>query len=248
MCISTLIYFYVTRYVWDWPLSKALLLAGMFLCFDLSFFGANLLKFFDGGWFAVSVAVFLFVIMVTWRDGRTLLRKSFEQVQVPLDVLMSDITTYKLVRTPGTGFFLSVSPAGTPIVLLHLLKHTEALPERVFILSMVSTDSPYVPPEKRVEITDRGLGFYRIVASYGFMETPNISEIIDLLNIHGLDVDSYATTFYLGRESLLTTGSSKMAPWRKGLFALLSRNAWNVSNFFGIPPGRVVELGSQIEL
>ena len=248
MCISTLIYFYVTRYVWSWPLWKALLLAGLFLCFDLSYFGANLLKFFDGGWFAVSVAVFLFIIMVTWRDGRALLRKSFEQALVPLDVLMSDLTTYKVMRTPGTAFFLSVSPTGTPIVLLHLLKHNEALPERVFVLSMVSTDTPYVPLEKRLEITDKGLNFYRIVASYGFMETPSVPEIIDLLNDHGLEVDSFATSFYLGRESLLTTGSSKMARWRKGLFAYLSRNAWNVSTFFGIPPGRVVELGSQVEL
>jgi KUP system potassium uptake protein len=248
MCISTLIYFYVTRYVWNWPLWRALLLAGVFLCFDLSYFGANLLKFFDGGWFAVSVAVFLFTIMVTWRDGRAVLRKHFEESQVPLDVLMYDITTYKLVRTPGTAFFLSVSPAGTPLVLLHLLKHNEALPERVFILSMIATETPYVPREKRLEITDKGLGFYRIVASYGFMETPNIPVIIDMLNESGLDVDSFATSFYLGRESLLTTGSSKMARWRKGLFAFLSRNAWNVSNFFGIPPGRVVELGSQVEL
>jgi KUP system potassium uptake protein len=248
MCISTLVYYHITRYNWGWPLWKSLLLAGIFLCFDVSYFGANLLKFFDGGWFAVSVAVFLFIMMVTWRDGRAILRKRFEESQVPLEVLMSDITTYKLVRTPGTAFFLSVSPAGTPLVLLHLLKHTEALPERVFILSIGSTDSPYVPREKRLEVTDKGLGFYRIVVSYGFMETPSISEIIDLANERGLDVDSYATSFYLGRESLLTTGSSKMSPWRKGLFAFLSRNAWNVSNFFGIPPGRVVELGSQVEL
>ena len=248
MCISTLIYFYVTRYVWSWPLWKALLLAGMFLCFDVSYFGANLLKFFDGGWFAVSVAVFLFVIMVTWRDGREVLRKRFEESQVPLDVLIGDITTYKLVRTPGTAFFLSVSPSGTPIVLLHLLKHNEALPERVFILSMVSTDMPYVPRAQRIRITDKSLGFYRVIASYGFMETPSIPEVIDLLNEHGVEVDTFATSFYLGRESLLTSGSSKMARWRKGLFAFLSRNAWNVSNFFGIPPGRVVELGSQVEL
>jgi KUP system potassium uptake protein len=248
MAITTLIYFFVTRYNWGWPLWKSLLPSSIFLFFDLSYFGANLLKFFDGGWFAVSVAVFLFVIMVTWRDGRAVLRKSFEQAQVPLDVLISDIIGFKLVRTPGTAFFLSVSPTGTPIVLLHLLKHIEALPERVFILSLVSTDTPYVPQEKRVEITDKGLGFCRIVASYGFMETPKIQEIINLLNLHGLDVDSFATSFFLGRESLLTTGSSKMARWRKGLFAFLSRNAWNVSNFFGIPPGRVVELGSQVEL
>ena len=248
MAITTLIYFFVTRYNWGWPLWKSLLPSSIFLFFDLSYFGANLLKFFDGGWFAVSVAVFLFVVMVTWRDGRAVLRKSFELAQVPLDLLISDITGFKLARTPGTAFFLSVSPTGTPIVLLHLLKHIEALPERVFILSLVSTDTPYVPREKRVEITDKGLGFCRIVASYGFMETPNIQEIIDLLNVHGLDVDIFATSFFLGRESLLTTGSSKMTRWRKGLFAFLSRNAWNVSNFFGIPPGRVVELGSQVEL
>jgi len=248
MCISTLIYFYVTRYVWSWPLWKALLLAGMFLCFDVSYFGANLLKFFDGGWFAVSVAVFLFLIMVTWRDGREILRKRFEESRVSLDVLIGDITTYKLVRTPGTAFFLSVSPSGTPIVLLHLLKHIEALPERVFILSMVSTDTPYVPRAQRIMITDKTLGFYRVIASYGFMETPNIPEVIDLLNEHGVEVDTFATSFYLGRESLLTSGPSKMVRWRKGLFAFLSRNAWNVSNFFGIPPGRVVELGSQVVL
>ncbi len=248
MAITTLIYFFVTRYGWGWPLWKSLLPSSIFLFFDLSYFGANLLKFFDGGWFAVSVAVILFVIMVTWRDGRVVLRKNFEQAHIPLEVLIADITNFKLVRSPGTAFFLSVSPTGTPLVLLHLLKHIEALPERVFILSLVSTDTPYVPREERLEITDRGLGFCRIVASYGFMETPNIQEVISLLNAHGLDIDIFTTSFFLGRESLLTTGSSKMARWRKGLFALLSRNAWNVSNFFGIPPNRVVELASQVEL
>jgi KUP system potassium uptake protein len=134
------------------------------------------------------------------------------------------------------------------VVLLHLLKHVEALPEKVIILSIVSSDTPYVPREKRLEITDKGYGFHRIVASYGFMETPSIPEVIELANESGLDLDIYAISFYLGRESLLTTGTGKMARWRKGLFGFLSRNAWNVSTYFGIPPGRVVELGSQVEL
>ncbi len=248
MCISTIIYFYICRYNWNWPLWQALPLAGLFFFFDFSFFSANLLKFIDGGWFAVSVAVVLFTIMVTWRDGRAALRKRFEEAQVPLDVLMYDIATYKLVRTPGTAFFLSVSPLGTPIVLLHLLKHTDALPERVFILSIVSTDTPHVPREQKLDVTDKGYGFYRVVASYGFMETPRVPEIIEMLNEQGLDIDIYATSFYLGRESLLTSGPTKMAAWRKALFAFLSRNAWNVSTFFGIPPGQVVELGSQVEI
>jgi KUP system potassium uptake protein len=131
---------------------------------------------------------------------------------------------------------------------LHLLKHTESLPERVFILSMIPTDTPFVSPAQRLEITDKGHGFFRIIASYGFMETPSVPEIIDLANEQGLEIDIFATSFYLGRESLRTTGPGKMAPWRKGLFAFLSRNAWDVSTFFGIPPGRVVELGSQVEI
>jgi KUP system potassium uptake protein len=134
------------------------------------------------------------------------------------------------------------------VVLLHLLKHVEALPETVIILSIVSSDIPYVPRDQRLEITDKGHGFYRIIATYGFMETPNVPEIIDLANERGLDVDIYSVSFYLGRESLLTTGPSKMAGWRKGLFGFLSRNAWNVATYFGIPAGRVVELGSQVEL
>jgi KUP system potassium uptake protein len=248
MGITTLIYYYVVRYNWNWPLWKALLPVSIFLFFDLSYFGANLLKFVDGGWFAIGVAVILTIIMITWRDGRTILRKRFEEAQIPVDVLMYDIAKYKLTRTPRTGFFLTLSPQGTPVVLLHLLKHVEALPEKVVILSIVSSETPYISREKRLEIIDKGYGFYRIVATYGFMETPNVPEIIELANERGMDFDIYAISFYLGRESLLTTGTGKMARWRKGLFSFLSRNAWNVSTYFGIPPGRVVELGSQVEL
>ena len=115
-----------------------------------------------------------------------------------MDVLMYDIATYKLVRTPRTGFFLTLSPQGTPVVLLHLLKHVEALPEKVIILSMVSSDTPYVPREQRLEITDKGYGFYRIIASYGFMETPRFPEIIDLANESGLDSISFPSLFIWG--------------------------------------------------
>ncbi len=248
MCISTIIYFHVTRYHWQWPLWKALLPAGMFFSFDFSFFGANLLKFVDGGWFAVSTAVFLFTIMVTWRDGRAVLAQRFAEARVPIEVLLKDIATYNLVRTPGTAAFLSVSPTGTPVVLLHHLKHNDALHERVILLSIIATDTPFVRPEDRLAITDLGYGFHRLVASYGFMETPKVPEIIELANAKGLELDIYSTSFYLGRESLLPSGSAKMARWRKALFIFLSRNAWNVSTFFGIPPNRVVELGSQVEL
>ncbi len=248
MAITSLIYYYVTRYNWGWPAWKALLPACVFLFFDLSYFGANLLKFVDGGWFAVSVAVVLTVIMLTWRDGRALLAKRNEDARLPVEIILKDIQRYKLVRTPGTGAFLSVSPLGTPITLLHLLKHTESLPQRVILLSIVSANTPYVARKDRLSINHLGQGFHRVVASYGFMETPNVPEILDIATKQGLEMDTFSTTFYVNRETLLSTGTAAMSSWRKGLFAFLSRNSWNVTTFFGIPPNRVVELGSQVEL
>ena len=248
MAITTLIYYYVTRYNWGWPAWKALLPVVIFLFFDLSYFGANLLKFVDGGWFAITVAVVLTVIMITWRDGRTLLAKRNEDARMPIEVILKDIQRYKLVRTPGTGAFLSVSPMGTPITLLHLLKHTESLPQRVVLMSVVSANTPYVDRGERLAITDLGQGFHRLIATYGFMETPNVPEILDIATERGLELDAFSTTFYVNRETLLSTGKAPMASWRKGLFAFLSRNSWNVTTYFGIPPNRVVELGSQVEL
>jgi len=248
MAITSLIFFYVTRYNWNWPAWKALLPACIFLFFDLSYFGANLIKFFDGGWLAVSVAAVLALVMVTWWDGRALLAKRNEDARMPVEIILKDIQRYKLVRTPGTGAFLSVSPFGTPITLLHLLKHTESLPQRVILLSIVSANTPYVDRGERLAITDLGQGFHRVIATYGFMETPNVPEILDIATEQGLELDAFSTTFYVNRETLLSTGKAEMSPWRKGLFAFLSRNAWNVTTYFGIPPNRVVELGSQVEL
>ena len=248
MAITSLIYYYVTRYNWGWPAWKALVPVVVFLFFDLSYFGANLLKFVDGGWFAMTVAAVLTLIMVTWRDGRALLAKRNEDARMPIEVILKDIQRYKLVRTPGTGAFLSVSPMGTPITLLHLLKHTESLPQRVVLMSVTSANTPYVDRGERLVITDLGQGFHRLIATYGFMETPNVPEILDIATEQGLELDAFSTTFYVNRETLLSTGKAPMASWRKGLFAFLSRNAWNVTTFFGIPPNRVVELGSQVEL
>ena len=248
MGITTLIYYYVARYNWNWPLWKVLLPVSVFLFFDLAYFGANMLKFFDGGWFTISVALLLAVVMVTWRDGRALLARRYEDARVPVEVILKDIKRYKLVRTPGTGAFLSISPVGVPITLLHLLKHTEALPERVVLMSIVSANTPYVSQGKRLAVADLGQGFHRVIATYGFMQTPSMSEILAVATKKGLELDAFSTTFYVGRETLLTSGEGRMSGWRKGLFAFLSRNAWNVTTFFGIPPNRVVELGSQVEI
>lgn len=248
MAITTVLYYYVTHFVWGWPRWKAFLPAGLFICCDAAFLGANLLKIVDGGWFTLAVAGTIMLLMVTWRDGRNILAKRFADSRLPVDVFLRDIAAHKPVRVPGTAVFLSVSPQGVPLALLHHFKHNEALHERVILLSITSAEQPFVPPDERLDITYLGQGFYRLVASYGFMESPSIPDIMKLAGPRGLEADIHSTSFYLGRETLLTTGEAKMASWRKGLFVFLSRNAWNATTFFRIPPGRVVELGSQIEL
>ncbi|MDH5298060.1 MAG: KUP/HAK/KT family potassium transporter, partial [Desulfobulbaceae bacterium] len=248
MAITTVIYSCVARYNWNWPLWRISLIAVLFLFFDLAFLGANLLKFMDGGWFTVSVALLLALTMATWRDGRALLFRRLETARVPIKVLLEDIQIYKLMRTPGTAAFLSVSPVGTPMALLNYLKHNDALPERVILLSIVASDKPYVPRAERLAITALDHGFHRLVANYGFMETPKMPEILALATQNGLPLDAYSTSFYIGRETILAGTGPGMASWRKRLFAFLSRNAWNASTFFGIPSERVLELGSQVEL
>ncbi|WP_449245192.1 potassium transporter Kup [Desulfobacca acetoxidans] len=248
MGITTVIYYYVARYNWNWPWWKVLLPVGVFIFFDLAYFGANMLKFVDGGWFTVSVAVLLAIVMITWRDGRSLLAKRYEDARVPVEVILRDIKTYKLVRTPRTGAFLSISPVGVPITLLHLLKHIEALPQKVVLMSIVSANTPFVSRQERLVITALGQGFYRVIATYGFMETPNMSKIMEIATEQGLELDEFSTTFYVGRETLITNRDGGMSSWRKGLFAFLSRNSWNVTIYFGIPSDRVVELGVQVRL
>jgi len=248
MAITSILYFEVARLNWKWSTWKAACLLAVFLSFDLAFLGANLLKFVDGGWFTLSLALGVLAVMVTWRDGRAFLAKHYGRMRVPVDVFLRDVAAHPPLRTPGTAVFMSISPEGVPHTLLHHLKHEEALHERVVLLSILPSETPRVDDADRVTAQALGQGFYRVVAHYGFMETPNVTEILELAGGKDLYLDVFATSFYLGRETLLTSGDSGMASWRKTLFAFLSRNAWNATSFFGIPPGRVVELGNQVEL
>ena len=248
MAITSILYFEVLRLNWKWPIWKALPLLVLFLFFDGAFLGANLLKIVDGGWFTLSLALAILLVMVTWRDGRAILARHYGHMRMPVDIFLRDITEYKPLRTSGTAVFMSISPEGVPHTLLHHFKHNEAMHERVVLLSILAMESPQVSPQDRVSIEDLGQGFYRVIARYGFMESPSVPEILELATMKGLSLDVYSTSFFLGRETLLTTGDAPMAQWRKQLFAFMSRNAWNATSFFKIPAGRVVELGNQVEL
>jgi KUP system potassium uptake protein len=248
MAITSFIFFQVTRLRWHWPLWQSGALLALFLALDCSFLGANLLKVADGGWITLCIAVSILIAMITWRDGRAILAKHYSLMKIPTEVFLKDIAGYKPQRIAGTAVFMSISPEGIPHTLLHHFKHNEALHERILLLSVVSAETPTVAPEERVRIDDLDLGFYRITVTYGFMESPDMPEILDLLAAKGLPVDVYSTSFYMGRETMTATGTAPMARWRKLLFIYMSRNAWNATSFFKLPPDRVIELGNHVEL
>jgi KUP system potassium uptake protein len=249
MAITSVIFFYVVRHLWRWPAWKSAPLIALFLAFDITYLSSNLLKIFDGGWFTLTVAAIIMVAMATWRDGKAALGRQFQSMGLPMDLFLNSLVASKPpIRVPGTAVFMSVSSTGTPITLLHHFKHNKVLHEQILLLSIVSTDSPFVPASQRLAVTPLGHGFYRIIAHYGFMQTPSVPDLLEQARGHGLAADIMNTTFYLGRESLLTGGPAKMMGWRKSLFTFMSRNAWNATTFFGIPPGRVVELGTQVQL
>lgn len=248
MAITSYIFYQVIRRRWHWPLWRAGLLLALFLTLDCSFLGANLLKVADGGWITVCIASAILLAMVTWRDGRAILAKHYSLMKIPTGVFLKDIASYKPQRIAGTAVFMSISPEGIPHTLLHHFKHNEALHERILLLSVLPAEIPTVVPEERVRIDDLGLGFYRITATYGFMESPDMPEILELLSAKGMPVDVYSTSFYMGRETMTATGDAPMARWRKLLFIYMSRNAWNATSFFKLPPDRVIELGNHVEL
>ncbi|WP_437769372.1 potassium transporter Kup [Sorangium sp. So ce764] len=247
MGITTVVYYVVTRETWGWPVWKSLPLAGLFLVIDLAFFAANSAKFFHGGWVPIVMGAAIFTVMTTWKTGRKHLAAAIKSAILPLDMFLEDVKRVKPHRVRGTAVFMASSPEGTPPILLHHVKHNQVLHEQVVLLSIQVTNVPEVPAERRTTVIPRGEGIYQVTACYGFMQTPNAPSVLEGCKRHGLDIDLGRTSYYLGRETLLTTGRSKMSRWRKGLFAFISRNARPATAYFGLPPNRVVELGMQVD-
>jgi KUP system potassium uptake protein len=249
MSITTILFSVIARRQWNWPLPRVLALAAFFLSFDLAFLGANALKIASGGWVPLAIGFGIMILMTTWKTGRELLKDVTQQGRVPLETLIEDLRRKPIVRVPGTAVFLTGDAAGAPAVLMHHLKHNKALHQSVIMLSIRTVGVPAVDGEARTTVIPLELGFVRVTALYGFMETPNIPEIMESCRSrHGLEAPLMQTTFFLNRERLLPTGKGVMMTWRKKLFILMSRNAQPATAFFAIPPNRVVELGAQVEL
>ncbi len=248
MGITSIIYFFVVTRNWNWSLAKAIPLVGLFLLFDLSFFGANLFKILDGGWITLGVATLLMALMTTWKEGRKVLGQAISSFRMPVDLFLADVVRKQPLRIPGTAVFMSVSPEGIPGALMHYYKLNKMLHQTVVFLSVLVEEIPRVNPRERLKLENLGEGFYRLTARFGFMETPDVPELMAQAKKLGLETEPMATTYVLGRETLLTTGKSGLSLWRKVLFSMMSRNAMNPTNFFKLPPNQVIEIGAQVEI
>jgi len=248
MVITTLMFYVMSREVWGWSFAKAGLVSGLFLAIDIPFLAANALKIRDGGWVPLAIAAGVFVLMTTWKRGRAILAKRMQEKTVPLKMLLADLAAEPPIRVPGTAVFMYGTSDGTPPALVHNLAHNKVLHERIVFLTIITEDVPHVPALERATVKRLGKGFSQVTARYGFMQDPDIHEVLGVCRAQGLDMQIEGATFFLGRETLIATERPGMALWRERLFAFMQRNALRATAFFKIPPNQVFEVGAQVEL
>jgi KUP system potassium uptake protein len=249
MLSTTVLFYFAARRLWEWSITRAVLSCSVFFIVEGAFLAANLLKVWNGGWFPLVMGLLIFLLMATWKRGRQLVWNKLRPASMPLEMFLADVASHKkLVRVQGTALFMTANPEGTPIALLHNIKHNKVLHERNLVLTIVTDEVPQVNPEKRLEVQSLGSGFHRIIAHYGFMEEPNVPELLAGASIDGGPIKSHTTTFFLSRETIVPNKSGTMARWRQWLFSVMSRNAQSASSFYRIPANRVVELGMQVEI
>lgn len=225
------------------------LLSGL-LVIDLAFFSANLLKLFEGGWFPLVIGLLTFTLMMTWKRGRKLLSDKLREGEMPLAGFVESLESSPPQRVEGTAIFMTASSDSVPHALLHNLKHNKVLHEQVLFLTIQTSDIPFVPVKERVTVRKMGESFYQIVATFGFKEEPSVPAVLEQVTHLQAELvfDEMNTSFFLSRETIVEAKYPSMSWWRRRLFSLMSRNATRVTNFFKIPPNRVVEMGMQVEL
>ena len=249
MAITSVVYFVVVRRHWGWPLWKALPLLVLFLSWDLPFFGSNLLKFVDGGYVPILVAVLFFSLMMVWRRGRTVLIRRLSDSAPPPEQFLAGLERDCKARVPGTGIFLTAQHAGVPAVLRHYVRHAHSLPERVVLLNVAFDRVPRVPIESSADVEELGKGFYRIAIHSGFMEKPCLPDRLrEAAATAPLRLDAPDVTYFLGHETFLATSKGEMGRLSESIFAFLYRNSGTATAYFGLPAERVLELGMQIDL
>jgi len=247
MATTTVLAFVVAQRIWRWNLPACVALFGFFLLVDVGFFCANVVKIVEGGWFPLAFGLGVFVLMSTWKRGRELLQRRISADSIPLPDFVRS-AALGCANVPGTAIFMTANLDVVPHALLHSLKHYKSLHERVVLLTAVTLDVPHVPPSQRVAVDAINPQFFKVRMFFGFMDDPDLPEVLEWCAEQGLRLDPMDTSFFLGRETLVPTVGADMALWREKLFVAMYRNAGSIASYFNLPPNRVVELGSQVAL
>ena len=246
MVVDGLLAFVVIWRLWQWPLWQSLLLIAPLVIVDVVFFSANFLKLFEGAWAPLLFGASMVLLIITWRRGTGILISKTRRTEVPLDTLFRSLEKKPPHSVPGTAVFLTSDPEFAPTALLHNLKHNKVLHENNVILTIITADTPRVPEDERVRITPMSKHFSRVSLKFGYMEQPNVPKALAIARKHGWHFDIMSTSFFLSRRALKPSAKSGMPSWQDHLFIALARSASDATDFFQIPTGRVVEVGTQV--
>jgi KUP system potassium uptake protein len=248
MLCTTILTFFLTRYRWHLPLALCFGATGFFIIMDIALFSASTLKLFHGGWFPLLLGSVLFTVMLTWKRGRELVFENLQKHAIPLDDFLQSLFVAPPARVYGTAIFLRGESDGVPHAMLHNLSHNKVLHERVVFLTVHIREVPYVPPSEQAKVLQLGHNCFQLNIDYGFKDEPDIPKILRMCNEHGLPFEMMETSFFISRQTVISTPGRGMAPWREHLFVAMSRNARGAADYYQIPSNRVIELGTQVEI
>ena len=247
MMIDTLLLAFVIFMLWRWSLWQGILVVSVLLLVDLAFFAANITKIANGGWFPLAIGVAAFIFLVTWKKGRALLAARLHEEAMPVETFLNSLGK-SVTRVAGTAIFMTGGADGVPHALLHNMKHNKVLHERVIFLTVVTDGIPHVDASARIMLQQLGRRFYRVILRFGYLDDTDVPAALKLAQPLGLELNEMDTSYFLGRETLISSARPGMAVWREGLFSWMSRSATSAMVFFKLPVNRVVELGTQVEI
>ncbi len=248
MVVTTYAFYHVTRRHWKWPLWKALSLCGAFMAVDLLLLGANLHKFTDGGWLPAVIALGILAVMHAWKSGRNEIQEKVYGGAIT-ELELTDIARSKsIVRVQGSAVFMVATPSGTPLALLHHLKANKCLQQTVVLLTISTWEVPQVEDSERLSVEELGEGIWRAVGRYGYMESPDVNNLVTRVAERGVPIKPMSTTYFFNREMIITGGNARMWQWQKSLYAFLSRNATPVKDYYQILPTQIIEIGLPVQL
>lgn len=248
MLITTVMTFFVIRYSWKYPLALCLSVTGIFILIDALFFAANITKILEGGWFPIVIGMVMFVLMMTWKQGRELMMNRLRSESIELPTFLEAVFLNPPARVEGTAVFLVSDPGITPNALLHNLKHNKVLHETNLFVTVKHHEAPWIGFNKRCEVESLGHDCWQVTLHFGFKNDPDVPEALNLLKGRGIRVDEMETSFFLSRDIVMPTLGEGMMMWREKLFASMHHNASAAADFLNLPTNRVVELGSKVEI